>query len=99
METRQYVSMKSAYEIAMSRLEAKSPTVKINEAQRAELAEIDNLYQSRIAERRVFLEGEIRQANPIEKDDLLRQLASEIARLEEEREEKKEKVRRDGAGK
>jgi hypothetical protein len=47
--------MKSACEMAMSRPEAKSPTVKINEAQKTELAEIDNLYQARIAERRVFL--------------------------------------------
>ncbi len=85
--------MKSAYEIAMSRLEAKSPTVKVNEAQRVELAEIDNLYEARIAERRVFLEGEISKADPVERDALLRQLASEIARLEEEREGKKEKVR------
>lgn len=85
--------MKSAYEIAMSRLEAKSPTVKINEAQKTELAEIDNLYQSRIAERRIFLEGEIRKADPIVKDELLRELAGEIARLEEERDAKKEKVR------
>ena len=85
--------MKSAYEIAMSRLESKSPTVKINAAQKTELAEIDNLYQSRIAERRVFLEGEIRKADPISKDELLRELASEVARLEEERESKKDKVR------
>jgi len=87
--------MKSAYEIAMSRLEAKSPTIKLTAAQKAELAEIDNLYESRIAERRVFLEGEILKANPVEADDLRRQLASEIARLEEEREDKKEKSRRD----
>ena len=85
--------MKSAYEIAMSRLEAKSPTVKLNEVQKAELAEIDSLYESRIAERRVFLEGEIRKANSLEKDDLQRQLASEITRLEEEREGRKDKVR------
>ncbi len=86
--------MKSAYEIAMSRLEAKSPTPKLSDAQKTELAEIDSLYQSRIAERRIFLEGEIAKASPLETDDLLRQLASEVARLEEEREEKKDRVRR-----
>jgi hypothetical protein len=85
--------MKSAYEIAMSRLEASAPTVKLSDSQKAELAEIDSLYESRVAERRVFLEGEIRKAGPGEADDLRRQLASEIARLEEEREVKKEKVR------
>jgi nitroimidazol reductase NimA-like FMN-containing flavoprotein (pyridoxamine 5'-phosphate oxidase superfamily) len=85
--------MKSAYEIAMSRLEAKEPTVKLTATKKAELAEIDSLYESRIAERRVFLEGEIRKADAIEAEDLRRQLASEIARLEEEREDKKGKAR------
>jgi hypothetical protein len=86
--------MKSAYEIAMSRLEAKAPTVKLTTAQKAEIAEIDSLYESRIAERRVFLEGEIRKADAIDAEDLRRQLSSEIARLEEEREEKKASARR-----
>lgn len=85
--------MKSAYEIAMSRLEAKAPTVTLSSAQKAEIAEIDNLYASRIAERRVFLEGEIRKADVFATDDLRRQLVSEIARLEEEREDRKDKVR------
>jgi hypothetical protein len=87
--------MKSAYEIAMSRLESQAPTVKLNDAQKAELAEIDNIYQAKIAERRVFLEGEMRKAagDPVAEADLRRQLASEIARLEEEREHRKEKAR------
>lgn len=80
----------------MSRLEAQAPTVKLSDAQKAELAEIDSLYQARIAERRVFLEGEIRKASgdPVAESELRRQLASEIARLEDEREHKKEKARR-----
>ena len=44
--------MKSAYEIAMGRLEAQTPTVKLSDAQKAELAEIDNLYEAKLAERR-----------------------------------------------
>ena len=88
--------MKSAYEIAMSRLDAKSPSVKVTAAQKTELAEIDNLFTARVAERKVFLEGEIRKAagDPLAEEQLRRQLASEIARLEEEREAKKDKVRR-----
>ncbi len=87
--------MKSAYEIAMSRLDAQGPTVKLTARQKAELAEIDNLFTARVAERRVFLEGEIRGAagDPVAREQLQRQLASEVARLEEEREAKKEKVR------
>jgi len=88
--------MKSAYEIAMGRLEAAAPTVKLSAEQKAELAEIDSLYESRIAERRVFLEGEICKAGSGEADDLRRQLAGEIARLEDEREAKKEKIRASG---
>ncbi len=80
----------------MGRLEASDPTTKITEAQRAEIAEIDNLYRSKTAERRVFLEGEIAKAadQPGESEMLRKQLASEIARLEEESEAKKERVRR-----
>lgn len=85
--------MKSAYELAMSRLEAAAPTVRLTDALKAELAELDSLYESRIAERRVFLEGEIRKADPAEANDLRRQLASEVARLQDERETKKEQVR------
>ncbi len=87
--------MKSAYEIAMSRLEASEPTTKLTEKQRADIAEIDNLYRSKIAERRVFLEGEIAkvQGQPGEAEMLRKQLASEIARLEEESETKKDRVR------
>jgi len=88
--------MKSAYEIAMSRLDAKTPSVKVTAAQKAELAEIDNLFTARVAERKVFLEGEIRNAagDPLAEEQLRRQLAGEIARLEEEREAKKDRVRR-----
>lgn len=88
--------MKSAYELAMSRLDAQSPAVKLTDAQKAELAEIDNLFLARIAERRVFLEGEIRNSagDPVAQDQLRRQLAGEVARLEEDREARKEKVRR-----
>ena len=87
--------MKSAYEIAMSRLDAQAPTPKLTAAKKAELAEIDNLFASRIAERRVFLEGEIRKAagDPVADHELRRQLAGEVARLEEERETRKEKAR------
>ena len=90
--------MKSAYELAMSRLEAQSPAPKLSEAQKTELAEIDNLFTARIAERRVFLEGEIRKngGDALAQDQLRRQLASEVARLEEDREARKDKVRAAG---
>ena len=87
--------MKSAYELAMERLEAKAPTQKLTESQREQIAEIESLYQSKIAERRVFLEGEISKSlnDPLALDALRKQLGSEIRRLESESEEKKGKVR------
>jgi hypothetical protein len=86
--------MKSAFELAMERLEKQSPSIELTEQQKEALSEIDNRYEARLAERRVFLEGELRKvAGTVEEDPLRRQLASEIARLQEEREEKKEAVR------
>jgi hypothetical protein len=88
--------MKSAYELAMSRLEKGSPSRPLTEEQKKALAEIDSEQDARIAERRIFLEGEISKAAGDEHaiDSLRRQLASEVAGIEEKRESKKEKIRR-----
>ncbi|MEO6055038.1 MAG: hypothetical protein ABIP97_13605 [Chthoniobacterales bacterium] len=89
--------MKSAYELAMSRLEKTAPTVKLNAKQKQEVADIDSEFLAKIAERKVFLEGEIRKAqqsgNREDMEQLRRQLASEVAKLESEREEKKDRMR------
>ena len=87
--------MKSAFELAMSRLEKQEPTQKISDEVKAQLAEIDSEINAKIAEKKVFLEGEIAKAagDSLGQDELRRQLASEIARLEEKREEKKARVR------
>jgi hypothetical protein len=89
--------MKSAYELAMERLEKQSPAVKVTEEQRQQLAEIDNVYKARIAEREVFLQAQLQKAiaarDGAEAESIRLQLARELRRLEEEREEKKAKVR------
>lgn len=87
--------MKSAYELAMSRLEQGSPTRSLTEEQKKTLAEIDSEYDAKVAERKIFLEGEITKLSGDEGAiaSLRRQLASEIASIEEKRESKKEKVR------
>ena len=46
--------MKSAYELAMERLEKQSPAAKVTDEQRHALAEIDATYKAKIAEREVF---------------------------------------------
>jgi hypothetical protein len=91
--------MKSAYELAMSRLEKQSPTRALTEDQKRRIAEVDSEITAKIAEKKVFLEGEIQKAagDPVAQDELRRQLASEIARLEEKREERKQKIRDEAA--
>jgi hypothetical protein len=89
--------MKSAYELAMERLNKASPTVKVTDKQKQELAEIDSKYAAKIAERELLVRDELKKA--VEKGDfeamqqLEKQLASDRRSLEAEKEEKKEKLR------
>ena len=85
--------MKSAYELAMSRLEKSAPSVSLTEKQKSAIAEVDSEVNAKLAEKKLFLEGELAKADPAEKDEIRRQLASEIRRLEERRERDKEKIR------
>ncbi len=87
--------MKSAYELAMSRLEKGSPTRPLTEEQKKALSEVDSEHNAKIAERKIFLEGEIAKASGDELaiSSLRRQLAAEVAAIEEKRELKKEKIR------
>lgn len=93
-------TMKSAYELAMERLRRAEPAAEkpLTPEQKERLAEINRVYQGKFAEREIFLRqrlaevqgrGELEEAEQIRK-----QLASERARLEEEREAEKERVRR-----
>ena len=87
--------MKSAYELAMSRLEKSSPSTPLTKEQKKLLAEIDSEHDARIAERKIFLESEIAKSlgDPLAEEQLRRQLASEIATIEEKRDLKKDKIR------
>jgi hypothetical protein len=90
--------MKSAYELAMERLEKQAPTQKLSEAQKAEIAEIESLAKSRVAEKELFLGEQLAKARAQGRYDevasIEKQLASELRRIQEEAEEKKERVRR-----
>ena len=85
----------------MERLEKQSPSLKLTEDQRSQLAELDSLYKSKMAEKQLLLAGQIRQEQAAGKfsevEKLQQQLASELRRLTEECESKKENVRRSGA--
>ena len=89
--------MKSAYELAMERLNKTAPTIKLTDKQKKELAEIDSKYAAKIAERELLVRDELKKA--IEKGDmesveqLEKQRISDRKSLEAEKEEKKEKVR------
>jgi hypothetical protein len=89
--------MKSAYELAMERLQKQSPSTPLTEEQKAQLAEIDSLYRSKIAERELLLKEQIRREEQAgaadEVERLKQQLSSELRRLQDECDQKKEKVR------
>jgi hypothetical protein len=90
-------TMKSAYELAMERLEKASPTLALTEEQKKQIAEIDSSFKAKIAEREVFLKDQIGRAQATQKfeevDELEKQLATEVRRLQEDCEAKKEKLR------
>ena len=92
--------MKSAYELAMERLHATAPDAgaPLTSDQKARLAEIDRIYQGKTAEREIFLKKQLDDllaaGNGEEAEKVKKQLVGEKARLAEEKEEEKEKVRR-----
>ena len=87
--------MKSSYEIAMERLNKTSPTVKLSDTQKKEIAELESKYAAQIAAREIALNGEIAKvAGDLEKEEPLReQLLHERKKIQAELEDKKEKVR------
>lgn len=89
--------MKSAYELAMERLEKSAPSVVLNDEQKQQIAEIDSTYKARVAEKELFLKDEIRKARMSgatdEAESLEKQLAVEVRRLNEDCEAKKQKLR------
>jgi hypothetical protein len=89
--------MKSAYELAMERLQKAAPSLSLTEDQKKKLAEIDSKYRAKIAEKELFLNEQIRKAQAggkvEEVESLEKQLVSDIRRLRDECEAKKEKLR------
>lgn len=91
--------MKSAYELAMERLAKSDPTAgkPLTAEQKSRLADLDRVYQGKLAEREIFLQKQLNDAlaagNAEEADKIRQQLANEKARLQEEREAEKDRVR------
>ena len=92
--------MKTAYELAMERLNKAAPSVRLSDEQKKQLAELDSQCAAKIAERELFLRGEITKAvNQGDEEAIVqleKQLVSERKSIRAEFEEKKEKVRSQG---
>ncbi len=81
----------------MERLQKGSPSVTLTAEQKAELGEIDSSFNAKIAERKIFLSEQIKKAAAAGKFDevesLEKQLAADVHRLQQDCENKKEKLR------
>jgi predicted nuclease with TOPRIM domain len=91
--------MKSAYELAMERLNAADPdgVKSLTEKQKSQIAEIEKKFKAKIAEKEVFLEKQIAEArmqgNHQEETALIKQLSLEKERLNEDKDREKQAVR------
>ena len=89
--------MKTAYELAMERLNKTAPETKLTAQQKKQIAELESKYKAKIAERELLVEGE--RIKAIDKgefdqlEQLEKQLVSDRKSLNSELEEKKEQVR------
>jgi hypothetical protein len=92
--------MKSAYELAMERLAKSDPSTSapLSPEKKSRLAEIDRVYKGKWAEREIFLKKQLDDTLAAQKFEdaqkIKKQLVHERARLDEECEEEKERVRR-----
>ena len=92
--------MKTAYELAMERLNKNSPTVKLSKEQKKEIAELESKYKSKIAEKEIQFKEKVHQAT-MEGDfgkieELEQQLVSERNKLKDELETRKEAIHQTG---
>jgi hypothetical protein len=95
--------MKTAYELAMERLNKTAPTVKLTGAQKEQLAELDSKYTAKIAGLEMALKDEIAKssaAGDAEKVETLRQRwVAERQKLQAGLEEEKERARHSAVAK
>lgn len=95
--------MKSAYELAMERLAQQDPdsAKPLSDEQKAALADIDERFKAKKAERDIFLQQQLVQAkaagNHEEIAQIERQRVDELARIEEDKEAAKDKIRQQGS--
>ena len=93
--------MKSAYELAMERLQESDPDKQpVTDEMRKALAAVDEKFDAKVAERKIFLTQTLATATAnqdLQEVELIqKQISNEKARLEEERETAKDKIRNVG---
>lgn len=92
--------MKSAYELAMERLNKQAPTVKLTAEQKEQIADLESRYKAKVAEKEISLTDALNAAaakgDVEEMEKLKQQLVIERKKLADDLEEKKEAVRRQG---
>lgn len=86
--------MKSAYELAMERLnKEQGPAKQLSEEQKARIAEVDRKIDAQVAEAKLGFEQKLASAAKLEEVTQLREeLAAALTSLEERREREKEKI-------
>lgn len=88
--------MKTAYELAMERLNKAAPMAKLTAQQKKDIAELESKYKAKLAEREISLKDQMTEAaagGDHEKMQKLEQeLVNERKKLQAELEEKKDKV-------
>jgi hypothetical protein len=89
--------MKSAYELAMERLNKDSPSIKLSADQKKEIADLESRAAAKIAERELFVKGEIAKAVDRGEEEVIQQLEKQLVSdrksIQADLEEKKAKVR------
>jgi len=87
--------VKSAYEIAMARLEKEAgPSQKLSESQKAEIAALKKKYDARAAEEKLAFDTKMASVTSYEELERLRaELATALGRVESDRERAEEAVR------
>jgi hypothetical protein len=88
--------MKSAYELAMERLNKTAPSIKLNDAQKKQIAELEAKYKAKVAQREIALTDEIAAATSMgdfeKAEKLQQQLVQERKSIQAELEAKKAAV-------
>ena len=82
--------MKSAYELAMERLNQESPSRSLSDAEEAEMAEIDKKFDAKIAELTLAHDAKLATLDPVSAMDAQQELNQEVAQLNEKRESEKD---------